>query len=142
MIDAVDDGEVGVGDWSGNENPLGACREVLGRGLALGEEARALEGDVHAERAPRQLPRIALGRHLDRAGTEVDGVLAGLHRPPEGAMAGVVAQQVGVGRDRTEIVDGNDLEVAAPRFVAGAHHEPADAPEAVDCDPSHHVPLR
>ena len=40
--------------------------------------------------------------------------------------------QVGVGLDRSEIVDGDDLDVGAAGFDDGAKDVAADAAEAVD----------
>ncbi len=41
---------------------------------------------------------------------------------------------MGVGLDRAEIVDRDDLDVVAARFDDGAQHVAADAAEAVDGD--------
>jgi hypothetical protein len=61
-----------------------------------------------------------------------------LHFMREAAMHAVVAQQVGVGLDRAEIVDRHDLDVLAARLDDGAQHIAADAAEAVDCDSNSH----
>jgi hypothetical protein len=53
----------------------------------------------------------------------------------------VEAQQVGVGLDRREIVDGHHLDVLASRFRDGAQDVAADAPEPVDRDTNRHFSL-
>ncbi len=102
--------------------------------LAVGEEAGAFQRHVDAELAPGQLRRIALGGHRHPAAPGIDGAVLGLDLAGEGAVDGVVAQQMGVGLDRAQIVDGDDLDVVAAAFQDGAQHQAADAPESVDRD--------
>jgi hypothetical protein len=52
---------------------------------------------------------------------------------------GIEPQQMGVGLDRTEIVDGDNLNVRAPRFGDRAKDIAADAAKSVDCDSNRHV---
>ena len=49
-------------------------------------------------------------------------------------MHGIEAQQMRIGLDRREIVDGDDLDVPAVCFDDGAQHVAADAAESVDGD--------
>ena len=51
----------------------------------------------------------------------------------------VEAQEMRVGLDRAEIVDGDHLDVLAARFGYGAHDVAADAAEAIDGDAYRHV---
>ena len=53
----------------------------------------------------------------------------------------VIAQQVGVGLDRTQVVDRHDLDVLAAMLDDRAKHEAADAAEAVDGDANGHGEL-
>jgi len=46
----------------------------------------------------------------------------------------IVLEQMGVGLNRAEVVDGDDLDVLAAGFVDGAQDEAADAAETVDRD--------
>ena len=50
----------------------------------------------------------------------------------------IVAEKMGVGLDRTEIVDADDLDVVAPGFIDRPQDEPADAPKPVDANPDGH----
>ena len=50
------------------------------------------------------------------------------------AVHGIEPQQMRIGFDRREIVDGDDLDVPAVCFGDGAEHVAADAPEPVDGD--------
>ena len=61
------------------------------------------------------------------------------HGAGEAAMDAVEAQQMGVGLDRTEIVDRHDFDVLAAGFDDRAQDVAADAAEAVDRDPDGHV---
>jgi hypothetical protein len=49
-------------------------------------------------------------------------------------MHGIEPQQMRIGFDRSEIVDGDDLDVAAVCFGDCAQHVAADATESVDGD--------
>ena len=138
VIDAEDDREVGAGGRRRDQHALGAGLQMLRRVVALGEEARAFQRHVDAELLPRQLRRIALGRHLDRAAADVDAAVLGLHLAAERPVHGVVAQEMRVGFDRAEIVDADDLDVAAVVLDDGAQDQTPDAPEAVDGDPDSH----
>ena len=54
------------------------------------------------------------------------------HLGGKAAMHAVIAQQMGVGLDRAQIVDGDDLDIAPPAFHDRPQHQPPDAAEAVD----------
>jgi hypothetical protein len=70
--------------------------------------------------------------HLDRvAAFDGDGVAIDLTLR-EAAVNRVVAHQVGVGFDRAEIVDRDDVDVGAAGFVNRAHDIAADASKPVD----------
>ena len=109
-------------------------------GLLLGgEDAGALERDVHAQVLVRQLGGVTLGGDLDAAvARHLDVVAVDLHLGRETAVHAVVAQQVGVGLDRAQVVDGDDLDVAAAMLGDGAQDQTSDAAEAVDGDANSH----
>src|SRR5690606_2111917 len=88
--------------------------------------------DVDAELAPGQLRRVALGEHLETLVADADRVAADLDLLGETAMHAVIAHQVGVGLDRAEVVDGDDVDVLAAGFIDGADDVAADAAETVD----------
>ena len=54
-------------------------------------------------------------------------------------MDAVVAEKMGVGLDRAEIVDGHHLDIRAARLVDGAQDIAPDASESVDCDLDCHL---
>jgi hypothetical protein len=56
-------------------------------------------------------------------------------------MHGVEAQQMRIGLDRPEIVDGDDLDVLATGFRGGAQHETTNPPKPVYCNPNSHASL-
>ena len=62
-----------------------------------------------------------------------------LHLVREVAVHAVVAQQMRIGLDRAEIVDGHDVDVLAAGFVDRAHDVAADAAKSVDGDSDGHA---
>ena len=118
---------------------LAPAVEVRRRLVAGREDAGAFERDVDAEFLPRQLRRILDRRHLELLGADVDRVALDLHLAREAAMHAVEAQQMGVGLDRAEIVDGDHVDVLAAGFVDGAHDVAADAAKSVDGNSDGHV---
>src|SRR3546814_5411210 len=67
VVDAVDDGQVGIGGRRRNQHLLRAGSQMRGRLVAVSENAGAFQRDVDLQFLPRQLGRIALGGHLDRS---------------------------------------------------------------------------
>src|SRR5690606_32012827 len=67
-----------------------------------------------------------------------DGVAVDGDVERELAVHAVIAEQVGVGFDRAEVVGGNDLDVGAAAFDDGAQDIAADAAKAIDCDANSH----
>ena len=53
----------------------------------------------------------------------------------------IESQQMRIGFDRPEVVDGDHLDVAAAGFGDGPQHVAADAAKPVDCDPDCHIVL-
>ena len=51
------------------------------------------------------------------------------------------AQQMSIGLDRPEVVDGHDLDIGAPRFDDGAQHVASDPPEPIDGNSDRHLTL-
>ena len=136
VVDAVDDGLVGAGRGGGDEDALRAVVEVDLRLLPVGEDAGAFEGDVDV--APRQLGGVAQRGDADRAAADVDRVAGDGDGAGEAAVDAVVAHQVGVGLDRTEVVERDDLDVGAAQLDDRAQHVAPDAAEAVDCNLHRH----
>ena len=78
--------------------------------------------------------RVLDGGHLDHAVADADGVALDLDLAGKAAVHGVEAQQMRIGFDRREIVDGDDLDVLAVCLGDGAQHVAADAAKSVDGD--------
>ncbi len=134
MIDAIDDCEVRAIGGRRDNHALCAGGKVRGGLFPRRENAGALERDVDAELSPRQRCRVLDGGYLDRAVADIDRVALDRDLAGKAAVHGIEAQQMGVGLDRGEIVDGDDLDVVTPRFGNGAKHVAADAAEPVDTD--------
>src|SRR5690606_37210942 len=131
VVDAHDDGQVLALGRGGDDDLLGAGLEVLLGVLGLGEEAGGLDDDVHAEVAPGQLGRVALGERLHGDAADRDGVLVDLDLAGQGAQHRVVLEQVGQGRLVGEVVDGHDLDVAARGGLDRPPEVAADSSESV-----------
>jgi hypothetical protein len=133
VVDAEDDGQVSAIGRSRNDDALGAGLQVQGSLVARREDAGAFQSDIDAHCSVRQGCRILDRRDLDRlaAGND-DGVAFDLDLGREPAVDGIVAQQMGIGLDRAEIVDGDDFNVGAAGFYDGAKDVAADAAKAVD----------
>ena len=135
VVDAVDDGEIGIVGRRGDEDALGAGVEMR-LGLLLGsEEAGAFERDVDPERLPGQFRRVLDRGHLDRPGAAIDGVAGDHDLAGKAAMDRIEAQQMGIGLDRGEIVERHHLDVLAAGLDDGAQDIAADAAKPVDGDP-------
>ena len=111
----------------------------MGGGLvAGGEDAGAFERDIDAELAVRQRRRVLDGRHPDRPATRVDRIALDLDRMGEPAVDAVEAEQMRIGLDGSEIIDGHDFDVGPSRLDDGPQDIAADPPEAVDGDLHRH----
>jgi hypothetical protein len=106
--------------------------------LPRGEKSGAFESDVDIELFMRQCVRIADCGHLDGPGTAIDRVVRDLDDSGKPAMYGIEPQQMGVGLDRAEIVDCDNLNVCAIRFGNGAQDIPAYPSKSVDSDFNRH----
>ena len=109
--------------------------------VARGEDAGAFQRDLDAERRVRQFGGVLDRGDLDLAAADADRVALDRHLMRKAAMHAVEAQQVGVGLDRAEVVDRDDLDVLAARFDDGAQNVASDAPEPVDRNLHRHIGL-
>ncbi len=132
IVDAEDDGLVGAFAGGRDQHALGAGRQMRLAFLLRGEDAGAFHDDV--DFGPGQIGRIADRGDLDRAATHIDRIAADRHRGRKAAMHAVIAQKVGIGLDRAQIIDGDHLDIGAARFDDGAQHVAPDATETVDGD--------
>ncbi len=137
VVDAEDDGVVGIGGRGRDEHLLGTGVEVLLRAFPLGEEPGRLDHDVDAELAPRQRGRIALGEHLHLLATRVDDAVAERDLAGERAQDRVVLQQMRHRGRVTEVVHRDDLHVGSERLLRPEEVAP-DAPETVDANANRH----
>ena len=106
--------------------------------FGVGEVAGRLDDDVDAELAPRELRGVALRQHLDLFAVDGDRALTEADLAGEGAEHGVVLQQVSQRLGVGEVVDRDDLDVAAVRSRDGAVEVAPDAAETVDADTNAH----
>src|SRR6185503_1236719 len=77
VIDAHDEGGVRLLRGRGDNDPLCAGRQVLGRILTVGETPRPFEDDVDAKILPRQLRRILLREYPELVAVDGNAVARG-----------------------------------------------------------------
>ena len=107
--------DVRIGGGRRNDDLLRPCRQVRCRLVALREQAGRLDGDVHTEVGPGQLRRVAERELRDPRSVDGDRVVRSLDVAGEGPQHGVVLQEVRHRLRVADVVDGDDLEVAALR---------------------------
>src|SRR5436305_3074 len=131
MVDAINHRQIGAVGRRRYKHALGPRFEV-GFGLVLGgEDAGAFEGDVDPKLPMRQLGRIADRRHLDLLTVDDERVALDRDLTRKAAVNGIKAQEMRIGLDRAEIVDGHDLYVVAAGLDDGAQNVASDSAESV-----------
>src|SRR5271168_2737900 len=75
VVHAEDDGGVGIGGRSGNNDFLDGSAYVLARVGAFGEEAGGLDDDLRPYRGPIELSRILDAKYLEALAVNGDGVV-------------------------------------------------------------------
>src|SRR5690625_2300372 len=140
VVDTHDEGGVHVLAGRGDDDLLGTGVEVRLGGVTAGEATGGLDDDVGAELSPRELGRVLLGEHANRAATDGEVLLVVGDVLVEDAHDRVVLEQVGQRRVVGEVVDPDDLDVCT-RVERGAEEATADAAEAVDADADGHYVL-
>ena len=140
VVDAHHDRDVLAGGRRRDNDLPGAAGQMLGRVGSLREPAGRLDHHIHAEVAPRQRGRVALGQHLDRVVPGPDDVAVRRHVQVERAEQGVVLEQVRTGGEVAQVVSRDDLDVG----VAGVHRAPevtTDTAKTIDSHPDSHCML-
>jgi hypothetical protein len=116
VIDAIDNGDIRAVRGRRDEHALGAGRQ-MGCGFFPGrEDTRAFECDVDRQFLVRELRRIFDRRDANFVSADDHQFTVDLHLAGEAAVHRIVAQEMGVGFDRPEIVDADDHNVLAPGF--------------------------
>ncbi len=142
VVDAVDDGQIGVFARRRDEHSLGAGGKV-GRSLFLGgEQTGAFKGDIDAQFLPGKRGGVANGGDLNGAVADHNAVARHLHLMREAAVNGIEAEQMGIGFHRTQIVDRHHFHILAPGFDHGAQDIAPDTAETIDCHAYCHKNLR
>ena len=106
--------------------------------VGVGEVTGRFDDDVDAQVAPREQRRVALRQHLDLFAVDRDRALTEADLAGEGSEHGVVLQQVGQGLGVRQVVDGDDLDIAAMRGRDRAVEVAPDTAETVDADTNSH----
>jgi hypothetical protein len=91
----------------------------------------------HGEVAPRQRLGVALRQHPQRVVPDADPRLGRPHGLRQLAEHRVVLEQVSHLLERTEVVDGDEVDVRLA-FLGGAEEVPADPAETVDANTHGH----
>ena len=139
VVHAVNDGLVRAVAGGRDQHPLGAVFQMRQALFLAGEDAGAFHHDI--DMGPWQVSGVPDRRHFNRTAPHVDGGGGGRHGAGKAAMDRIKAQQMGVGFDRAQIVDRNDVDIGAARFNDGPQHVAANAAEPIDGDFDGHYEL-
>ena len=104
-------GEVFTRSRSGNDDLLGASRNVCAGLVSVGEEPGGLDDNVNAERRPREVTGIALGKHRDLLAIDGDEAIAGCDLDGQATVNRVILQQVGQCLGIGEVVHRHNVEL-------------------------------
>ena len=145
-VDPQAEGDVGVGCVGGEDHPLDAVvAAVLGVGGAIevaggAVSGQQLAGGLHdqpgAGGAPGDGGGVGLAEERDAAAFDDQGAVGRLDAARKRAVDGVATQQAGQHFGGDEVVDGDHLDVGAPR--GDPQQGAADPAEAVDGEGHRH----
>ena len=139
MIDAKNNGLVGILGRGRTEHALGAALDMRHRRRLVVELAGAFHNQINAHRLPGQLRGVAIGDFPDAAETGIEPVLAHFDRAGITAVNAVIGQKVGIGFRRRAVIDCHDLDFApALLFENRPQCETSDAAKSVDRYPKGH----
>ncbi len=131
VIHAVDEGGVGTGCGSRNDDHLCAGIQMGCCLVAIGEEPGGFDDDVDTQSPPRQVPWIPLRQHLQRFAVDHEAIVGGGHRLSKHAHHRVVLEQVRHGLLVTEVVHRHHLDVGTTLCSCPPKTSP-NAAETVD----------
>jgi len=140
-VDTHDERDVLALAGRGDDDLACAAIDVLVRVCCAGEATRSFEYYVDTELAPREEGGIALGEDLHVVTVHVKHSIAVRHIALEGAMDGVVLQEVRERPGVCEVVDRDEVDVGDFLFQRGAKHLPSDSSKAVDANTNCHVSI-
>ena len=138
VVDAHDEGGVGVARRGRDDDPLHRAAEVRRRVGPAGEAAGGFDHDVCPELVPGHLLGLTLGHDPDHlvADDQVAPLDLDRHRQPP--VRRVVTKQVRQGLRRRQVVDAHHVHVG-PGDQDGPQEVAPDAPEPVHSDSHGHV---
>ena len=112
------------------------------RSIARGETPGTFQRDRHI--TPREFGRIWFCGDADFATVDHQMIVFDLNLGVQPTMDAVILQKMGIGFDRAEIIDGDNLDIIALVFENGTKNASADPAKSVDCHRCRHgsVPLR
>src|SRR5260221_13018947 len=105
---------------------------MLGRRLALGEDASAFERNVDLEVLPRQLCRIALGGDVDLAAARIQPIPPGGDFNRDATGHAIVFEQMPIGGDPAKIVYADAPALATLLLRGGPPYHALNAHETID----------
>ena len=129
LVDAQHDGEVLILGRGRDDDFLRPARDVLAHALTVGEDAGALDHQVHAHLAPLQVGGVALGQRPDGFPVHVQVALVVGHGAVELSGGAVVFEQVRQGLVIGQVVDGDHVDAALGQ---NPEDQPPDPSKSVD----------
>ena len=137
LVHAEDDRDVLALGRRADDDLPGAGRDVGLGLLGVREEARALEDDVDAELAPRQVGRVLLLEDPDLPAVNDQEVVRVVDDARVGSVRRIVLEQERVEGDGHQVVDGDDLDVRCA-LDEGLERLAADAAKTIDANAGSH----
>ncbi len=131
-VDAVDNRDVFVSGRRRDQNFFRAASQVSRGGFLVGENTGAFEDDIDAVIFPRNRGRIALLVDVDFFAIHNQRVAFIADVEIRAAMDAVILHQMGIGLGIGQIVDRDEFDVGAARFIQGPGDKTTDATKTID----------
>ena len=143
-LDSLFNGLQVVACGSRDDDLLGASLDVSHALLLAGVEAGALQNDIDIQLAPRSILSILDSVDLDLLAIDNDGILGSLDGvlvltdlAAEGALSGIVLQQVSQHLGAGQVVDSDDLVTLSIKHLTES--QTANTTKTIDSNSNSHV---
>ena len=111
---------------------------MLGGVVALRKAPRTLHCHVDPKIAPTEFCRVGALQSFDALTVDNEVVAVDRNFAGETSMDGIVFQQMGVRRGRSQIVDGDNLDILASRLKYRAKDKTANAAKSINGNANGH----
>ena len=134
VVDAIDDGCIGILAGCRNKNTFRAGGKMRRTFFAVIEPAGTFEDDIDTMPGMRDHRRVAFMCHGDPPGADIHPTVTMADRRMGAAMYGVEFIEMGRCLDRARGVDQNNLDIFPLCLHKGAKNHAPNAAKAADCE--------